>query len=482
MMGSLTRTLSFYAKWMAEVIRQPSLMVSLIVGPFLILLLFGQGAQLGFPRPRILVVTPASGDQQQVQAAIAGLSEYVDFVGETTAKQGRRSTVRVLTNDIDPVRRTYTETYLREQIATLNQQTVQRGLGDAQVSAGEVQQLAAQARRSLAVLRAAGGDPNQTRAGLAGLRAVLGPLAFAAGGTAATSVAPLPSPSPGPSPTATPAAGARSPAQAAASLQQTTDQIDRRLAAGDPRPASDADLARMDSDLATLEQAAAEVQSIPAWVLSAPFDLEVVNISRFTPTYIGFYAPAVLALLVQHLAITLGALSMARIRLLGLMELLQTSPARPSEVVVGNYISYGTLCVIAAALLTFLLVWALSVPVFGSLQIVAATLGLLIVCSLGVGFVISMISSSEQQAAQIAMLVLISTVFFSGFVIAVDAIAWPVRAFSYVLPATYAIRTLQDEMLRGALRHPYDLVVLGVAGVALFAVMIWLFRREYRPK
>src|SRR5215207_2505670 len=41
LMGSITRTLSFFSKWLAEVFRQPSLMLTLVVGPFLLLLAFG---------------------------------------------------------------------------------------------------------------------------------------------------------------------------------------------------------------------------------------------------------------------------------------------------------------------------------------------------------------------------------------------------------------------------------------------------------
>ncbi len=56
------------------------------------------------------------------------------------------------------------------------------------------------------------------------------------------------------------------------------------------------------------------------------------------------------------------------------------------------------------------------------------------------------------------------------------------RAISFMLPATYAIRTLQDVMLRGLLREPLDVAVLGLASIALFLLTIRLFRREYRPR
>lgn len=59
-MRPITRTLAFFSKWMAEVVRQPALMVSLVAGPFLVLLAFGQGVDVGGIRPRIIVVEPAT--------------------------------------------------------------------------------------------------------------------------------------------------------------------------------------------------------------------------------------------------------------------------------------------------------------------------------------------------------------------------------------------------------------------------------------
>jgi ABC-2 type transport system permease protein len=125
--------------------------------------------------------------------------------------------------------------------------------------------------------------------------------------------------------------------------------------------------------------------------------------------------------------------------------------------------------------------------------VVAVTLTLLTLTSLGIGFVISMLSSSEQQAAQIAMLTLIGSVFFSGFIVPPDTLSPPISYVSFLFPATYAIRTLQDVMLRGVMRtridvvdfgpvSPYmDYVILGLASAALFALTIYLFKREFRP-
>lgn len=516
MIRSITRTLSFFSSWLAEVVRQPTLMLTLVVGPFLLLLLFGEGVKLGAPLPRTILVMPESGSDERIMPVLDELNQYLDVVDETTdvedakrrlvegeadlvavvptdpmqqIRAGKRAPVLIYTAEIDPVRATYARTYIREQVAYLNQQTLDKAIGDAQASAGEMQEGIARAREYVRLAREARGDVDRSRRALGDLKAALDPIAAMtervdAAAQGVSFVVPG---------IGSPAEQTRELSRSVAETRREVDQLDARLAGGGSVP-SEAELAAIDQDLQEIERLTAEASSIPSEVLSAPFEVDLENVAPLVPDYIDFYAPAVLALLLQHLAITLAALSMARVRLIGLMELLRTSPVRPLEVVTGNYISYGGLCVLAGALLVALLTFGLHVPVSGSWTAFAGMLGLVILSSLGIGFVVSMLSSSEQQAAQIAMLTLIGSVFFSGFIVPADTLSPPISAIAYLFPATYAIRTLQDVMLRGVLRPridipdlaqitPYlDFIVLGVVSVALFLFTVRLFRREFQPE
>jgi ABC-2 type transport system permease protein len=265
-------------------------------------------------------------------------------------------------------------------------------------------------------------------------------------------------------------------------MQATVDEFDQRLgASGEGGMPTDAELQELEESLTLVDRTVGELSSIPAEVMTTPFVLEMEDITPVEPTFTVFYSPGVIALLAQHLAIALGALTMARMRLLRITDMLRIAPVRAVEVVIGSYISYAILCGIAVAALFAAVRIGLDVPVVGSYLLVAAAVTLLILCSLGIGFVISLLASSVQQAVQVSMLVLLGSIFFSGFVFSMDQISWPVRALSHVFPATYGIRTLQDVMLRGILRHPEDLLILGVAALVLFVVAAMLMKWEFRP-
>jgi ABC-2 type transport system permease protein len=154
---------------------------------------------------------------------------------------------------------------------------------------------------------------------------------------------------------------------------------------------------------------------------------------------------------------------------------------RALEVILGNYLSYAVLSALAATALLGLLVIVLDVPVLGSYAMLALIIGLLIIASLGMGFLASQLSSTLQQAAQIAMLILLASIFFGGFAFSLDRIDWPVRVLSYALPATYAIRSLQDVMLRGFDPDWLDIGALAAFAFGLLAVNVALLARSMRP-
>jgi ABC-2 type transport system permease protein len=264
-------------------------------------------------------------------------------------------------------------------------------------------------------------------------------------------------------------------------LETSVDALDRRLADGDSGGPPEAATRRVEEALAAVDASTAGIADIDPNVLSAPFVLEMEDVTPVTPGFTAFYSPGVLALLVHHLAITLAALTLARMRLLRVIDVLRVAPVRTFEILLGNYLSYAVLCGLAAAGLLAMLVLGLDVPVIGSYAYVALVLGLLIFSALGLGFLASQLSSSVQQAAQIAMLLLLASVFFGGFAFGLDRIEWPVRVLSYMLPATYAIRSLQDVMLRGFDPGLFDVVVLAAMGCVLLLTNVGLLRRAMRP-
>lgn len=223
-----------------------------------------------------------------------------------------------------------------------------------------------------------------------------------------------------------------------------------------------------------------DASRIPPAVIAEPTTADVVNIAPTLPTVVGFFGPAVLALILQHMAVTLIALSVVRDRTSGVIELFRVSPVTAWEVVAGKVLGFGVLCAAIAVVSLALLVGGLGVPMLGTVGLLALVVALLVAASLGLGLLISIVSDSERQAVQLSLLVLLASVFFCGFAVPISEFAEPVRVAAYALPATSGIVLVQDVMLRGVIREPWQAAILAAIAVALLLACWLLLRRSMR--
>jgi ABC-2 type transport system permease protein len=215
-------------------------------------------------------------------------------------------------------------------------------------------------------------------------------------------------------------------------------------------------------------------------VVAAPTRADPRNIAPISPNVVAFFAPAVLALVLQHMGVTLTALSLVRERLSGAMDIFRVAPVRSLEILIGKYLAYAFFNLSIAALISFLLVGVLKIPLLGTPASMAEVVALLSFASLGLGLFISTIVDSERQAVQLSMLVLLASVFFSGFVLPLDQFIPALRYAAYALPVTHGIQLLQDFMLRGGTNAGWELLALAGIGVVLFVMTSLTVRHNLR--
>jgi ABC-2 type transport system permease protein len=179
--------------------------------------------------------------------------------------------------------------------------------------------------------------------------------------------------------------------------------------------------------------------------------------------------------------VTLAALSLVRERMQGTIEMFRVSPLNAIQVLVGKYLGYTLMASLILAVLVPLMVYGLGVP-FPIAQLGQfALISLLVtVASLGWGFLISAVVTSDSQAVQFSMLLLLMSVFFSGFFIPLKSFISVITYIANILPVTHGIQSFQSIML---LNQPPPLLTYAwLAGIALVSFLLsWLvFRRQFK--
>ena len=186
-----------------------------------------------------------------------------------------------------------------------------------------------------------------------------------------------------------------------------------------------------------------------------------------------YYAPAAVMLLVQQFGVAFGSLSFVRERALGILEVFRASPLGPTATVLGKYLGYLVVGGAVTAALMALVVRGLRVPVAGRWSDIAVALGLTLLASIGLGLAISLASPNDTQAVQFTMIVLLTSLFFSGFFLAIDQLTYPARAVSWLLPSTFGTRLLRDVMLRGLRLDRHTVMALSTYGTVAL-ILTWL--------
>ena len=234
----------------------------------------------------------------------------------------------------------------------------------------------------------------------------------------------------------------------------------------------------LENNLNTVYENLTTFRSLSSGVLVNPFGVNTNALSGVQFAVTTFFAPSVIALLLQHLSITFASLSIVRESRSGIMELFRVAPITALETMIGKYVSYLFFEIILAGVITALAVWLLKIPILGPWQDYALAVVILLFTSLGVGFFISLISQTDTQAVQYSMLLLLASIFFSGFFLDLRLMWEPIKVLAWSLPATYGIRMLQDVMLRGSTVPPMIFQGIALIGIALFLIDWFLLRRR----
>lgn len=489
-MRSLVRISAFLRKEIVEVIRQPVLVMLLVVGPFSIMLLFGLGYHQS-PSMRTLFVVPEESPlAEQIRSNPESLGPNIDFRGVSTdeenarralrtgrveavvvapeepvemVRSGDQATFEVYHDELDPFRADYINFVAQSAVDELNRQVLASVVEEGQGGLPSVEAAISGSRSAIEAAREAearddtGGSEQQRRVlrrNIDTVTAVLGVTTALIGGISELE----PDSEPG------------ELAQALSDLEQRAASLE------EPGADRGEDLAAIEEDLEVVESSLSDLEQIDPEVLARPFRAESSALSGRSLSMTHFFGPGVFALLLQHLAITFAGLSLVRERQLGIRELFRVAPLTPAETLIGKGLAFMAMGGVVAASLLGLLVLVLGVPMAGDWMSLVAAVATLIFASLALGFLVSALAHTDLQAVQYAMLVLLVSIFFSGFFLNLDFLRMPVRLISYALPATHAIEMLQDVMLRGRPAEPDVLTVLAGIGLVSF-LAAWLTLR-----
>ena len=488
----------FLRKETASVIRQPRLLLVLVVGPFLILLLFAVGYNEQQSVLRTAFVGPEGSvyeesidqftDELQRYVINAGYSDdlvaaeqqlqdgdidaIVVFPADPLEKvlSGEQAEITVLHDKIDPIQQVAVEVSAQVAVMELNARVLEEIVTQAQDTLVPVSDSLTLANTVADDLLAAAerGDEAAALAALDELDSAASSLETV--GSASSELARV--------------LGADDTTlEALTEFRQSIVELRSAVDAdSDGQAASVEDANTVRERLEQVTESAASAATIDPGVVVRPFASTTANLQREPIDVTDYFAPAAIALLLQHMVLTFAAMSLVTDRTLGLFEVFRVGPIDASRVIAGKYLSFMLIGAAVGAALFALMVTLLGLPMRGDVVWVVVGVGGLLASSIGLGLTLALLARSEVQAVQFAMLALLAALFFGGFFLDLEAFNYPVKLLSWAIPVTYATRLLRDVLLRGVDPSVFDLLGLGATTVAFAAAAWWLLYRQLRVR
>ncbi len=165
----------------------------------------------------------------------------------------------------------------------------------------------------------------------------------------------------------------------------------------------------------------------------------------------NYIVPGLVAVILTIISALLTSLTIARERETGTMELLLSTPVRPSELVFGKMSAYFVLGAIDTVIAIGFGVAVFDVPLRGSLPLLAFSCLAFLFGSLCWGILLSALAPSQLIAYQLGMITSFLPAFLlSGFVFAIANMPAPIQLPTHLVPARYFITILRGIFLKAA--------------------------------
>ena len=194
--------------------------------------------------------------------------------------------------------------------------------------------------------------------------------------------------------------------------------------------------------------------------------------------FIDYVVPGIIGLILQLLTVTLMACTIARERESGTLYQLMVTSLTRQEIVIGKMLPYLVVSAVLVIIIMLVSGWYFGVA-FHDLPALAVICLLFLLCSLGLGLLISAFSRTQTQAIQFSVFFLLPIFVLSGAFAPLEQLPQAVRYLSELFPLTHFCRAFRLVNMYRADLHFYlnDLVVLLAGALITFLGAAFLLRR-----
>ncbi|MDX1795393.1 MAG: ABC transporter permease [Hydrogenovibrio sp.] len=193
-----------------------------------------------------------------------------------------------------------------------------------------------------------------------------------------------------------------------------------------------------------------------------------------------FFVPGIVALIVLVVSLLITALSVAREREEGTFDQLLVTPTLPFEILVGKSLPGLLIGLLESNIIILIAIFWFGVPFRGDYWLLQFAMVFFIASAIGIGLMISALSTTQQQALLGAFMFMVPAVILSGFATPIENMPDAIQLLTYLDPMRYFLIVVRgiflQEMGIDALWH--QILPLAIIASVTMTFAAWLFRHR----
>ncbi|MCE3228945.1 MAG: ABC-type multidrug transport system, permease component [Bacteroidetes bacterium] len=185
------------------------------------------------------------------------------------------------------------------------------------------------------------------------------------------------------------------------------------------------------------------------------------------------FVPGVMALVLMLICVMMTSVSIVKEKEKGTMEILLVSPFKPFLVIISKAVPYLMISWVNVCIILLLAVFALGMPIKGSIFLLFAESTLLIITALSLGLLISTQTESQQTAMLVSLMgMMLPTMLFAGFMFPIENMPVPLQVVSNAVPAKWYYIIVKSIMVKGLGFSAIWKETLILMGMTMFFLLI----------
>jgi ABC-2 type transport system permease protein len=164
---------------------------------------------------------------------------------------------------------------------------------------------------------------------------------------------------------------------------------------------------------------------------------------------VNFMIPGLIGLILQMQAVILTSFAVVRERERGTLEQLIVTPIRSWELMLGKILPFIVIAFLQMGVALAVGTLWFKVPINGSLALLLVLSLVFLTSALGIGLLISSVSTTQTQAMQASLFVMLPSILLSGFMFPRESMPPVIQWLSSLVPLTYFLQILRGIILKG---------------------------------